>query len=178
MNEWVFLLVVNEVFFWAYETIRDKIFLPTWQKSRHFVPPDTNYPITSSQASLKHHGVVTTTMHKLGEIHESLCWGLRGKEWLEQLADIVSLFFSSKMAKIVCALFLILCICVLAICAKTGEGATKRTGGARDQGNLSDEEHYNEKGEHNSEYDHEAFLGNQKKSFDQLTPEESKERLG
>lgn len=80
------------------------------------------------------------------------------------------------MAKIVCALFLILC--VLTICAQTGEGATKRTGSARDQGNLSDEEHYNEKGEHNSEYDHEAFLGNQKKSFDQLTPEESKERLG
>lgn len=80
------------------------------------------------------------------------------------------------MAKIFCALFFFLY--VLAICVKTGEGATKRTGSARDQGSLSDEEHYNEKGEHNSEYDHEAFLGNQKKSFDQLTPEESKERLG
>ena len=76
-------------------------------------------------------------------------------------------------------LFCVLCIsfCFLAFCAKSVDGATKRTGGARDRGNLSDEEHY-EKGEHNKEYDHEAFLGKQKKSFDQLTPEESKERLG
>lgn len=79
------------------------------------------------------------------------------------------------MAKI----FSLLCIslCFLALCAKSVEGATKRTGGARNNGNLSDEEHYNGKGEHNKEYDHEAFLGKQKKSFDQLTPEESKERL-
>lgn len=79
------------------------------------------------------------------------------------------------MAKI----FSLLCIslCFLALCAKSVEGATKRTGGARNNGNLSDEEHYNGKGEHNKEYDHEAFLGKQKKSFDRLTPEESKERL-
>ena len=33
--------------------------------------------------------------------------------------------------------------------------------------------------EHNSEYDHDAFLGEEDaKTFDQLTPEESKERLG
>jgi calumenin len=33
--------------------------------------------------------------------------------------------------------------------------------------------------EHNSQYDHEAFLGeDQAKTFDQLTPEESKRRLG
>ena len=77
-------------------------------------------------------------------------------------------------------IFSALCIslCFYAICAKSVEGATKRTGSARDQGNLSDEEHYNEEGAHNKEYDHEAFLGKQKKSFDQLTPEESKERLG
>lgn len=68
--------------------------------------------------------------------------------------------------------------CFLAVCAKSVEGATKRTGRAQDHGELSDQEHYNEKGEHNDEYDHEAFLGKQKKSFDQLTPEESKERLG
>jgi calumenin len=33
--------------------------------------------------------------------------------------------------------------------------------------------------EHNPQYDHEAFLGeDQAKTFDQLTPEESKRRLG
>lgn len=43
---------------------------------------------------------------------------------------------------------------------------------------LSDETHYNENDEHNPEYDHEAFLGEEDaKSFDQLTPEESKTRL-
>ena len=80
------------------------------------------------------------------------------------------------MAKLLCALCIFLCF--LAICAKSGEGVTKKTGSTRDHGNLSDEEHYNEQGEHNNEYDHEAFLGKEKKSFDQLTPEESKERLG
>lgn len=44
------------------------------------------------------------------------------------------------------------------------------------EGKVSNEEHF--KGdEHNTEYDHEAFLGDEKKTYDQLTPEESKERL-
>ena len=47
---------------------------------------------------------------------------------------------------------------------------------------LSDEKHFTEDAEgehHNVEYDHEAFLGeDEEKTFDQLTPEESKERLG
>jgi hypothetical protein len=44
---------------------------------------------------------------------------------------------------------------------------------------LSDEEHYVGDGhEHNREYDHEAFLGeDEAQEFDQLTPEESKLRL-
>ncbi|XP_061174316.1 calumenin-like isoform X3 [Saccostrea echinata] len=43
---------------------------------------------------------------------------------------------------------------------------------------LSEAEHEHE-GEHNPDYDHEAFLGkDEAKTFDQLTPEESKERLG
>ncbi|XP_062592134.1 calumenin-B-like isoform X1 [Saccostrea cucullata] len=43
---------------------------------------------------------------------------------------------------------------------------------------LSEAEHEHE-GEHNADYDHEAFLGkDEAKTFDQLTPEESKERLG
>lgn len=45
------------------------------------------------------------------------------------------------------------------------------------EGKVSDEDHFKEE-EHNAEYDHEAFLGEDKKTFDQLTPEESKERLG
>ncbi|KAK3570051.1 hypothetical protein QTP86_009582, partial [Hemibagrus guttatus] len=41
---------------------------------------------------------------------------------------------------------------------------------------LSEKEHDDEE---NFEYDHEAFLGQEEaKTFDQLTPEESKERLG
>ena len=47
---------------------------------------------------------------------------------------------------------------------------------------LSDQPHFkgaDEGAEHNPEYDHEAFLGREEaKTFDDLTPEESKERLG
>ena len=44
-------------------------------------------------------------------------------------------------------------------------------------GRLSDVEHHVD-GEHNHQYDHEAFLGKEEaKTFDQLSPEESKERL-
>nr|CAD7430933.1 unnamed protein product [Timema monikensis] len=42
---------------------------------------------------------------------------------------------------------------------------------------LSDQEHYQHE-EHNAQYDHEAFLGEDAKTFDQLTPEESRRRLG
>ncbi|XP_022338893.1 calumenin-B-like isoform X2 [Crassostrea virginica] len=42
---------------------------------------------------------------------------------------------------------------------------------------LSEAEHEHE-GEHNTDYDHEAFLGkDEAKTFDQLTPDESRERL-
>lgn len=43
---------------------------------------------------------------------------------------------------------------------------------------LSDAEHYRNE-HHNKQFDHDAFLGeDQAKSFDQLSPEESKRRLG
>ncbi|ODM97252.1 Calumenin [Orchesella cincta] len=42
---------------------------------------------------------------------------------------------------------------------------------------LSDQEHFMD-GEHNPKYDHEAFLGEDAKQFDDLTPEESRRRLG
>lgn len=41
----------------------------------------------------------------------------------------------------------------------------------------SDQEHYQEE-QHNPQYDHEAFLGEEAKTFDQLPPEESRRRLG
>lgn len=44
---------------------------------------------------------------------------------------------------------------------------------------LSDLEHLDEEGHHNTEYDHEAFLGkDDAQKFDNLAPEESKRRLG
>ncbi len=43
---------------------------------------------------------------------------------------------------------------------------------------LSDEKHFDDE-DHNPEYDHEAFLGrDEARSYEDLTPEESKERLG
>lgn len=42
---------------------------------------------------------------------------------------------------------------------------------------LSNKEHYNHE-QHNADYDHEAFLGEEAKTFDQLPPEESVRRLG
>ena len=65
---------------------------------------------------------------------------------------------------------LVLCLCFLAVSTAPEKNSAK-------SGELSDKEHYKD-GKHNEEYDHEAFLGKEKKSFDQLTPEESKERLG
>ena len=42
---------------------------------------------------------------------------------------------------------------------------------------LSDQEHY-VNAQHNAAYDHEAFLGEEAKTFEQLSPEESTRRLG
>lgn len=82
----------------------------------------------------------------------------------------------SKMARI----FLTVCIClyILVIDARPPEAKGQKKDRVYDK-DLSEEEHF--KGEdldHNAEYDHEAFLGKEKKKFDELTPEESKERLG
>ena len=44
---------------------------------------------------------------------------------------------------------------------------------------LSDAQHYSNDGEHDHSYDHEAFLGKERADqFKQLTPEESRRRLG
>ncbi|XP_071481946.1 calumenin-like isoform X2 [Diadema antillarum] len=48
----------------------------------------------------------------------------------------------------------------------------------KEEAKLSDEEHYGQD-EHNPDYDHDAFLGHEEaKTFDNLSPEESMERLG
>lgn len=70
---------------------------------------------------------------------------------------------------------LVLCLCFLAVSTAPEKNSAKS--GTHD-GKLSDKEHFDKDGKHNEEYDHEAFLGKEKKSFDQLTPEESKEKLG
>ncbi|KAK3745855.1 hypothetical protein QZH41_003358 [Actinostola sp. cb2023] len=44
-------------------------------------------------------------------------------------------------------------------------------------GKLSKEDHFSATGEHNTEYDHDAFLGSEKKEFDKRKPEESKKWL-
>lgn len=72
-----------------------------------------------------------------------------------------------------------ICLCLLAIDARPPEAKGQKKGRVYDK-DLSEEEHFPGDGheEHNTEYDHEAFLGEEKKKFDELTPEESKERLG
>jgi len=42
---------------------------------------------------------------------------------------------------------------------------------------LSEKEH-SLNGEHNSDYDHDAFMGEEAGQFDDLSPDESKKRLG
>ncbi|XP_077552227.1 calumenin-like [Haemaphysalis longicornis] len=77
---------------------------------------------------------------------------------------------------------LLLCLLQLSltIAIHKGEHNTR----AHEHKPLSDEEHYkggreDDEDAHNPEYDHEAFLGEEEsKAFDQLSPAESKERLG
>lgn len=62
----------------------------------------------------------------------------------------------------------------MVVCAKPADEEKKSR--VHDE-KLSDEVHFQE-GEHNPDYDHEAFLGeDEARTFDQLTPEESKIRL-
>ncbi len=78
-----------------------------------------------------------------------------------------------------CIGMLVLCLSLLVHgIPRPNEGGAKKR--VREQQPLSNEEHYKgDEHEHNTEYDHEAFLGNeQKATFDQLSPEESVRRLG
>lgn len=137
-------------------------------------PHDINYPIKNSQAAtnlclsclfLSHFSSVSPERESILRYSPEEEF-LRSKSW-----DCVS--FLCKMTQLFSALCI--CLCLLSVCAAPeNTGAKSRV----HDGKLSNTEHYDKDGEHNAEYDHEAFLGKQKKSFDQLTPEESKERLG
>ncbi|EDO32638.1 predicted protein [Nematostella vectensis] len=71
-------------------------------------------------------------------------------------------------------IIVLLCICAVALARPQDKKKTRVF-----DGKVSEEEHFRgTEQEHNTEYDHEAFLGDEKKTFDQLSPEESKERLG
>ena len=145
-------------------------FLPTWQKFEPTLPrarPHVkHYPIKYSQAATSLCFSVTLLRSDLRVLHAfcsskvSLCYWRISPSFSKMNA-----FFSA----------LVLCLCFLAVStAPEKNSATSRM----HDGKLSDKEHYDKDGKHNEEYDHEAFLGKEKKSFDQLTPEESKERLG
>lgn len=70
----------------------------------------------------------------------------------------------------------LLLLCVAICVAHTSTKPMEKKDRVHHDAPLSDKEHDDEE---NFEYDHEAFLGQEEaKTFDQLTPEESKERLG
>lgn len=66
---------------------------------------------------------------------------------------------------------------VLAACLAVSLAKPKEDNSRVHDGKLSKEEHFSATGEHNPEYDHDAFLGSEKKEFDHLKPEVAKERL-
>lgn len=71
---------------------------------------------------------------------------------------------------------IILCLLLAAVIAAKPADEEKKSRVHTDR--LSDEAHFIDD-EHNPDYDHEAFLGeDEARTFDQLTPEESKDRLG
>ena len=79
------------------------------------------------------------------------------------------------MARFFCTVCV--CLCLLLVDARPPEAKGQKKGRVYDK-DLSEEEHFKESDQHNTEYDHEAFLGKDKRKFDELTPAESKERLG
>ncbi|XP_077994163.1 calumenin-A-like isoform X1 [Glandiceps talaboti] len=69
----------------------------------------------------------------------------------------------------------VLSLLVVLIAAKPTDKHGKQRGVKEEK--LSEQDHYLDE-EHNNEYDHEAFLGQDAAQFDELDPEESKRRLG
>ncbi|RUS89550.1 hypothetical protein EGW08_002668 [Elysia chlorotica] len=80
----------------------------------------------------------------------------------------------ATMKQIICVLVFVSLVTVYCNAIPTNEKKHQRG----HEKSLSDQDHEID-GEHNSEYDHDAFLGHDDaKTFDQLSPEESKQRLG
>ena len=67
---------------------------------------------------------------------------------------------------------------LLACCCTAGPTLRSDKERAFKQEDLSEHEHFDANGEHDPEYDHEAFVGDEAKEFDKLTEEESIRRLG
>jgi hypothetical protein len=76
-----------------------------------------------------------------------------------------------KMGRFSCAVVVLALLTVSVSCVPTEKHKQK---------DLSDETHYQGDDKvHNSDYDHEAFLGEEEaQTFDQLSPSEAKRRLG
>ena len=73
---------------------------------------------------------------------------------------------------------IVLCACVFYVFALPADADGKDSHGRAKphEDSLSDEEHFKD-GEHNPEFDREAFLGDDKETFDHLSPEEAQRRL-
>ncbi|XP_041472099.1 calumenin-A-like [Lytechinus variegatus] len=69
----------------------------------------------------------------------------------------------------------VVALIVSAVVCKPNEGSSR----VRQEAKLSEKSHFDEHGNHNPDYDHDAFLGEKEaKKFANLTPEQSKEKLG
>jgi Ca2+-binding EF-hand superfamily protein len=71
----------------------------------------------------------------------------------------------------------VFCACVFYVFALPADADGKNERAKPHEDKLSDEEHFNPDGEHNAEFDREAFLGDRKDEFDHLSPEEAQRRL-
>ena len=70
-----------------------------------------------------------------------------------------------------------LALAIASTVGKPNDGATFSR--VKQEVKLSDEQHFDEFGNHNPDYDHDAFLGEEEaKKFRNLSPAESKEKLG
>ena len=75
-------------------------------------------------------------------------------------------------------LVVLLAACIISVFALPADALGKDEHGRHKphEDDLAEEEHLVD-GEHNPDYDHEAFLGDRKDEFDHLSPEEAKKRL-
>eukprot|EP00057_Strongylocentrotus_purpuratus_P025898 XP_011680372.1 PREDICTED: calumenin-A [Strongylocentrotus purpuratus] len=80
------------------------------------------------------------------------------------------------MMKSVLFAYVVAVVISLAVCKPSDHEGSSRV---KQETKLSDQAHFDEHGKHNPDYDHDAFLGEEEaKKFTNLSPEESKEKLG